>query len=103
MTLDRTFSSKEYSEQWLAHAYADLTGENADVASKGSTPHCFADDMYYGDRDGNYDVNNISDLSYNEFHTGMYSEDDKQGTWLQSYRGIRNATTLSIISILTRR
>lgn len=92
-TLDRTFSSKEYSEQWLAHAYADLTGENADVASKGSTPHCFADDMYYGDRDGNYDVNNISDLSYNEFHTGMYSEDDKQGTWLQSYRGIRNATT----------
>ncbi len=92
-TLDRTFSSKQYSEQWLAHAYSDLTGENADVASKGFTPHCFADDMYYGDRDGNYDINNLSDLSYNKFHTGMYSENDKQGAWQQSYRGIRNATT----------
>ncbi|KOH45234.1 RagB/SusD family nutrient uptake outer membrane protein [Sunxiuqinia dokdonensis] len=93
MTLDKAFSSKQYSEEWLAHAYSDLRDENADVASKGYTPHCFADDMYYGDRDANYDISNASALSYNEFHTGMYSENEKQGSWLQSYRGIRNATT----------
>ncbi len=93
MTLDKAFSSKQYSEEWLAHAYSDLRDENADVASKGYTPHCFADDMYYGDRDVNYDISNASALSYNEFHTGMYSENEKQGSWQQSYRGIRNATT----------
>lgn len=93
MTLEKAFSSKQYSEEWLAHAYSDLRDENADVASKGYTPHCFADDMYYGDRDANYDISNASALSYNEFHTGRYTENEKQGTWLQSYRGIRNATT----------
>ena len=93
MNLEKVFSSKQYSEEWLAHAYSDLTNECADVASKGHTPHCFADDMYYGDRDGDYDSKDISALSYNEFHTGLYSENDKQDTWLQCYRGIRNATT----------
>jgi len=93
MNIEKVFSSKQYSEQWLAHAYSDLRNECADVASKGYTPHCFADDMYYGDRDGDYDSKDISALSYNEFRTGSYSENDKQDTWLQCYRGIRNATT----------
>lgn len=93
MSLEKAFSSKQYSEEWLAHAYSDLRDEAADVASKGYTPHCFADDMYYGDRDVNYDISNINALSYNNFHLGAYSENDKQSTWGQSYRGIRNATT----------
>jgi hypothetical protein len=93
MDLDKVFSSKQYSEQWLAHAFNDLNDECADVASKGHTPHCFADDMYYGDRDGNYDPQNASSLSYNKFRTGTYSENDKQATWEKCYRGIRNATT----------
>ncbi|MGV8134375.1 MAG: RagB/SusD family nutrient uptake outer membrane protein [Mangrovibacterium sp.] len=93
MTEEKVFESKQYSEQWLANTYSFMTNENADVASKGHTPHCFADDMYYGDRDGNYDSKDISALSYNEFHMGEYSENDKQGTWEQSYKGIRNATT----------
>ena len=93
MTEEKVFESKQYSEEWLAHTYSFLTDENADVASKGHTPHCFADDMYYGDRDGNYDSKDISALSYNEFHMGEYSENDKQGTWERSYKGIRNATT----------
>ena len=93
MTEEKVFESKQYSEQWLAHTYSFLTNINADVCSKGYTPHCFSDDMYYGDRDGNYDINNASDLSYNEFHMGEYTENDKQGTWEQCYKGIRDATT----------
>ena len=93
MTEEKVFESKEYSEEWLAHTYSFLTNECADVASKGYTPHCFADDMYYGDRDGDYDSKDISNLSYNEFHMGEYTENDKQDTWVNCYKGIRDATT----------
>lgn len=93
MTEEKVFESKQYSEEWLAHTYSFLTNECADVASKGYTPHCFADDMYYGDRDANYDISNESALSYNEFHMGEYTENDKQDTWANCYTGIRNATT----------
>ena len=65
-TIESTFENKQFSEEWLAYAYSFLTNENADVCSKGYTPHCFADDMYYGDRDGNYDSDNINSLSYNK-------------------------------------
>ena len=93
MDLDKVFTSKQYSEQWLAHAFIGLNDECADVASKGFTPHCFADDMYYGDRDGNYDPNNASSLSYNKFRTGTYNENEKQATWEKCYKGIKNSTT----------
>jgi starch-binding outer membrane protein, SusD/RagB family len=93
MTEDKVFESKNYSEEWLAHTYSFITNECADVASKGYTQHCFADDMYYGDRDGNYDIQNIADLSYNEFHMGQYTEDQYQAVWGRCYTGIRNAST----------
>lgn len=93
MTEEKVFESKQYSEEWLAHTYSFLTDECADVASKGHTPHCFADDMYYGDRDGDYDSKDIAALSYNEFHMGEYNENEKQATWERCYKGIRDATT----------
>ena len=93
MSEEKVFSSRQYSEEWLAHAFNDLNDECADVASKGHTPHCFADDMYYGDRDVTYDISNSSALSYNRFRTGGYNENEKQATWEKCYRGIRNATT----------
>ncbi len=92
LTTDKVFKSKLYSEEWLANVFLEFKGENADVASKGLTPHCFADDMYYGDRDKDYDPSK-NELSYNMFKMGLYTENDKQGTWSQCYRGIRNATT----------
>jgi len=92
LTLEKVFQSKVYSEEWLASVYDEFKGINADVASKGFTPHCFADDMFYGDRDKDYDPSK-NELSYNMFKTGLYTENDKQGTWTQCYRGIRNATT----------
>jgi hypothetical protein len=91
-TVESTFKNKTYTEMWLAHIFEEFKDMNADVASKGHTPHCFADDMYYGDRDREYDPSK-NELSYNEFKTGIYTEGDKQDSWVRSYRGIRNATT----------
>src|SRR5699024_1523434 len=92
LTEEKVFQSKVYSEEWLAHVFEELKDINADVASKGHTPHSFADDMYYGDRDKDYDPSK-NELSYNMFKMGEYNENDKQGSWTQSYRGIRNAST----------
>ncbi|MCY4780110.1 RagB/SusD family nutrient uptake outer membrane protein [Sphingobacterium sp. UT-1RO-CII-1] len=92
LTIEKVFQSKVYTEEWLAHVFAEFKDINADVASKGHTPHAFADDMFYGDRDSDYDPSK-NELSYNKFKMGLYNENEKQGTWTQSYRGIRNATT----------
>ncbi|MAZ28307.1 MAG: RagB/SusD family nutrient uptake outer membrane protein [Cytophagaceae bacterium] len=92
LTEEKVFESKVYSEEWLANVFEELGGINADVASKGLTPHNFADDMYYGDRDSDYDPSK-NELSYNIFKMGRYNENDKQGTWTRCYRGIRNAST----------
>ena len=92
LTEEKVFEGKVYSEEWLANVFNELRGINADVASKGVTPHNFADDMYYGDRDSKYDPSK-NELSYNLFRMGQYNENDRQGTWTQSYRGIRNASS----------
>ena len=91
-TIERTFQSPTYTEQWLAHVFNEFRDINADVASKDHTPHCFADDMFYGDRDHEYDPSK-NELSYNMFKMGEYNENDKQDTWTRCYRGIRNAST----------
>ena len=93
MTLEKVFTNVEYTEQWLAHCYAHLLGENQDVTSKGITQHCFADDMYFGDRDVKYDPKEGSQMSYSRFKLGEYDENRNQGSWGDSYKGIRNATT----------
>ena len=80
LTEEKVFESKVYSEEWLANVFEELGGINADVASKGLTPHNFADDMYYGDRDSDYDPSK-NELSYNIFKMGRYNENDKQGTY----------------------
>ena len=92
MTEETVFSSRTYSEEWLAHTFSFLRDLNADVCSKEHSPHCFADDMYYGDRDVTYDVKEGSQLSYSRFKLGEYREDEKQ-SWGDCYKGIRNATT----------
>lgn len=91
-TEESVFKNKTYSEMWLSHVFSEFMDMNADVASKGHTPHNFADDMYYGDRDSDYDPSK-NELSYNKFKMGLYNENDKQDSWVRSYRGIRNATT----------
>lgn len=82
MSLEDVFSSRDYTEQWLADAYLHLTGSNADVSSKGHTMYCFADDMYFGDRDD----------KYKKWKNGEYDEDWEQGPWNACYTGIRQAS-----------
>lgn len=81
---ERIFKNRDYTEQWLAQAFLFLAGENMDISTK---DHCltnFADDMYYGDRNE----------EYKEFIHGEYDESRFQGSWLQSYAGIRQASIL---------
>ncbi len=92
MTIDKSFENPKFAQEWLAHTYSFLEGANADVASKGYEPFNFSDDMYYGDRDVNYDVKEQGQLSYNRFHLGNYHENEKQSTWGQNYKGIRSAS-----------
>jgi starch-binding outer membrane protein, SusD/RagB family len=93
-TLETVFTSKTMSEEWLAHAYSFLPNQNADVCSKavGTSLHCFADDMYFGDRDVKYDPSDAGQLTYNNFHLGNYTEDDYNGAWGMCYKGIYQAS-----------
>lgn len=82
MALEEVFTNVDYTEQWLSNTYSHLAGANADVSSKGHTPFCFADDIYFGDR---------SDF-YKRLKNGEYGEGDQQGSWAESYKGIRSAS-----------
>jgi len=92
LTLDKSFNNVQYIEEWLANSYSYLTGVNADVASKGYEPFNFSDDIYYGDRDVDFDIKEQGQLSYNAFNLGNYHENDKQDSWDQCYKGIRSAS-----------
>lgn len=84
LSLDSVFSSRDYSDRWLAGVYSHLTGFNADVASKGYTPFNFiSDDMFYGDRDE----------GYRRYKNGEYNEGSNQNSWGMCYEGIRDAST----------
>lgn len=82
MSLEDVFTSEDYSEEWLANTYSHLTGSNADVSSKGHTMFCFADDMYFGDRDD----------KYKRWKNGEYDEGWEQGPWGECYKGIHQAS-----------
>lgn len=82
MSIEEVFSNEDYSDQWLSNTYSHLGGSNADVSSKGHTPFCFADDMYFGDRED----------FYKRLKNGEYGEGDQQGPWGACYKGIRSAS-----------
>lgn len=88
------FSDKSRTEAWLSHAYSYLKGPCADVCSKNSSTsyHCFADDMFYGDRDIDYDTKEGGDMSYNNYRMGNYDQDYNQQLWSQCYNGIEQAS-----------
>ncbi len=100
-TLESVFTDRTQVDQWLAHAFSFLTGPNFEVCSKGGTggensawnPFCFADDMYYGDRDYAYgDAKDRGFTSYNTFREGGYTEAVGQNAWVRCYQGIYQAS-----------
>lgn len=94
LTIEKVFENKQHSEEWLAQAFSYLYGENAEVTTKGPTenPFCFADDIYFGDRDNAIDVTK-NELSYNRFKLGEYDENTYNwGAWYNCYKGIYQAS-----------
>ena len=93
-SLESVFTDRERTEEWLAYAYSFLKNQNADVVSKdaGTSSHCFADDMYYGDRDIAYDPKESTQLSYNTFKLGEYDENSFNEAWPRCYKGIYQAS-----------
>lgn len=94
ITLDKVFTDRQRSQQWLAYAYSFLKNDNADVVCKNASTNwfSFADDMYYGDRDVQYDSKEGGEMSYNKFKLGEYNEDDFNGAWSRCYNGIYQAS-----------
>ena len=91
MSVEDVFTSEDYTREWLAGIYRFLSdGPMADVASKGHTPFCFADDMYFGDRDDDY--KKFKNGEYNENGSGVFEVGHR--IWSGSYKGIRQATIL---------
>lgn len=96
LTLEKTFESKDHVEEWLAYTYSFLKGENEEVTTKnpGTNPFCFADDMYFGDRDKTIDATK-NELSYNMFKLGEYDENSYNiGAWGACYKGIYQASVM---------
>lgn len=93
-TLEQVFTDKERSQEWLAYAFSFLKDDNADVVSKNANTNSFsfADDMYYGDRDIDYDSKESWQLSYNKFHMGEYNENEFNDAWGRCYKGIYQAS-----------
>ena len=98
ITINKVFTSKQRSQQWLAYAFSFLKNENADVVGKEKETNSFtfADDMYYGDRDVNYDSKEWNELSYNTFMQGQYNEDNFNQAWTMCYKGIYHLYLLII-------
>lgn len=84
MSIEDIFSSKDYTNQWLAECYAYLgNGHMQDICSKNNVPFNFADDMYYGD-------SNYSDWKYGRYdESGLKNNSDL--IWHNAYKSIRQA------------
>lgn len=78
MTIEEVFSTKDYTEQWLANAYSYLGGANADMGYGDECPFSFSDDIYHS--------------SYNSFTEQTFLEGQWQTSWQNCYLGIRQAT-----------
>lgn len=95
MSTEDVFRSKDYSDEWLAHAYFFLgEGHLADVCSKGNIPFNFADDMYFGDREDAYKDWKNGDYAENGTlgHGSARINDITNQVWSNCYKGIRQVS-----------
>ena len=92
-TIERVFTDRDKTEQWLATAFSYLSDDCADVCNKRQTPHCFADDMYFGDATNSY---NGKTYTYADWKYGRYNEEgmvnNSQEILKNAYHGIRQAS-----------
>lgn len=93
LTIDDVFNDVNQTNGWLSQAYSFLSGDLADCRTKEhSFFQCFADDMYFGDRDSRKGDNFPYMESYNAIKQGDYDENFGSGAWTQAYKGIYQAS-----------
>lgn len=93
VTIESVFTDINQTNGWLSQAFSYLRDDLSDVRTKeGSFFHCFADDMFYGDRDYNYDPNYPYMQSYNAIKQGDYDENFGSNVWYNAYKGIYQAS-----------
>lgn len=93
ITIEKVFTDINMTNGWLSQAFSYLKGDLADCRTKGGAYlHCFADDIYFGDRDANKGDAYPYMESYNAFKKGDYDENFGAGFWSQAYKGIYQAS-----------
>ena len=93
VTLETIFTDINQTNGWLTQAFSYLKGALAEVKTKGGAfSECFADDIYYGDRDSNNLDGFNSQDSYNALKQGDYNENYGSEYWRNAYRGIYQAS-----------
>ncbi len=92
-TLESVFTDRDQTIGWLAQAFTFLRAELADCRTKDNGFfHCFADDMYYGDRDPKLGADYDYRQTYNALKLGDYDENIGYVAWQNGYRGIYQAS-----------
>ena len=84
LSLERTFKSKDYTEQWLANVYSKLAVYNETVCGKYNLPFNYSDDWFWGDHNNSYVM----------FKMGSYDETWHQEGWSLNYQAIRDASIM---------
>ncbi|MCM1111045.1 MAG: RagB/SusD family nutrient uptake outer membrane protein [Clostridium sp.] len=93
VTIETVFTDVNMTNGWLAQAFRFLKGDLADCKTKEvAYSICFADDMYYGDRDPNKGADYPYMHSYNAFKRGDYDENFGSSAWTDGYKGIYQAS-----------
>lgn len=95
-TLESVFTDINQTHGWLSQAFSFLKTDLADVITKESNGrgfHCFADDLYWGDRDSEGFSGEWNKMdSYSAFKRGDYNEDYGSNFWSSAYKGIYQAS-----------
>lgn len=92
-TIESVFTDINQTNGWLSQAFSFLRGDLAEVRTKeGAYFQCFADDMYFGDRDPNKGDGYSYMESYNALKQGDYDENFGSGAWTNAYKGIYQAS-----------
>ena len=90
LTLEKVFSSKTYTEQWLRNTYSYMNYV-VDVSSREGTIENFADDLCFNDFGETSILGDAEE--YGTFLTVAYDESYRQTTWTYCWQGINKACT----------
>lgn len=93
LTIEEVFNDINQTNGWLSQAYYYLRGPLAEVRTKEHAYfQCFADDMYFGDRDSKKGDGYDAMDSYNSLKQGDYNENYGSEAWTNAYKGIYQAS-----------